>query len=228
MLRSKRLKLLLILAWVAGYCAGCSEADVLVGPDVAAADAAEIGDISVDASSGEVTDAGAATDGKGQDMALPDAGSEDQLGSDVGGPSSGDSVGDGVDGAGDVTADGGIAGCAVGGCDDSNPCTTDTCTATGCAHVANLLPCTDGSACTEGDQCQGGACLQGKNKVCADGNLCTADGCDAKSGCVFTPTTAPCEDGSTCTVSDSCLAPPRLATTPTRVRPMAVRPSPAA
>ena len=48
------------------------------------------------------------------------------------------------------------------GCDDSNPCTTETCDALkGCGHVdlADYLPCNDNNPCTLNDSCQSGNCL---------------------------------------------------------------------
>jgi hypothetical protein len=39
--------------------------------------------------------------------------------------------------------------------------------------------------------------------VCNDTNPCTSDGCVAGT-CVFTPNTAPCEDGSVCTEGGTC------------------------
>jgi hypothetical protein len=65
----------------------------------------------------------------------------------------------------------------------------------------------DGSLCTSGDSCDGaGGCNPGTPLVCNDGNSCTDDACAALSGCVFTNNTAPCEDGSACTLFDTCLA----------------------
>jgi hypothetical protein len=44
-------------------------------------------------------------------------------------------------------------------CNDSNPCTTDTCfSGTGCVSSPNTNPCDDGNACTTGDVCAAGAC----------------------------------------------------------------------
>ncbi|MSP92257.1 MAG: hypothetical protein EXR79_10720 [Myxococcales bacterium] len=42
--------------------------------------------------------------------------------------------------------------------------------------------------------------------ACGDGNPCTADSCDPLKGCVFAPVTSACDDGSVCTVADSCAA----------------------
>lgn len=78
------------------------------------------------------------------------------------------------------------AGSAVA-CDDSNPCTTDSCVpATGCKFVANTLPCDDGSLCTEQDTCAGGACL-GAALACGDNNRYTVDSCDPSKGCSNKP-----------------------------------------
>jgi len=56
-------------------------------------------------------------------------------------------------------------------CDDSNPCTIDTC------HPK-------------------GGCVHAKDK-CDDGNACTVDKCDAKTGCAHAPIT--CDDNIACT-----------------------------
>ncbi len=97
-------------------------------------------------------------------------------------------------------------------CDDGNPCTNDTCDPTGaqggkdgCLYVNNTSPCSDGDACTVGDVCGGGKCKLGVAKVCADGNICTKDACDAAKGCVYPPGAATtCDDGNPCTKGDSC------------------------
>ena len=44
-------------------------------------------------------------------------------------------------------------------CDDSNPCTDDSCnTASGCVHSNSSNRCDDANACTIGDTCGGGVC----------------------------------------------------------------------
>ncbi len=83
-------------------------------------------------------------------------------------------------------------GQCVGGqpalCDDANPCTQDSCSAaTGCVHTAADGPCSDGNVCTMADACLGGSCTGGPPLNCNDGNPCTADSCEATSGCVHTP-----------------------------------------
>ncbi len=62
--------------------------------------------------------------------------------------------------------------------------------------------CSDGSACTAGDTCNGaGACVGGAPKSCGDGNPCTADSCDAASGC----SNPQLPDGTPCT-GGACVA----------------------
>ena len=94
-------------------------------------------------------------------------------------------------------------------CDDSNPCTVDSCdAAAGCKHSYNAIACTDGNACTLNDVCAGGSCQPGSLKACVDGVYCTTDSCDPASGnCVFDGAYwegKDCDDGSKCTVGDKC------------------------
>ncbi len=91
------------------------------------------------------------------------------------------------------------------GCDDGDVCTDDSCDpATGCVHMNNTAPCSDGSACTTGDLCSGGVCVGGPPPDCDDGNVCTDDSCDPSSGCVHVNNVASCDDGSACTTGDAC------------------------
>ncbi len=92
-------------------------------------------------------------------------------------------------------------------CDDGKPCTTDHCQpASGCKNSNNTLPCDDGNACTSGDVCAAGACKPGKAPDCADGNPCTDDICDKKTGCAHANNNKPCDDGNKCTLADHCKA----------------------
>jgi ubiquitin len=103
--------------------------------------------------------------------------------------------------------------CVVGtktACDDGNPCTQDSCVpASGCVHVSAALPCeADGSACTL-DSCVNGQCAVGVAKVCSDGNPCTQDACDPKTGACQSPAVADgvaCDDGDPCSTGDHCIA----------------------
>ena len=99
--------------------------------------------------------------------------------------------------------------CLGGGslvCNDSNPCTADSCDPqAGCTFLANDDgECTDHNACTNGDKCGAGVCLPGDFVSCDDGNLCTDDVCTPKDGCVYVPNTMPCDDAELCTIDDHC------------------------
>ena len=102
-------------------------------------------------------------------------------------------------------------------CDDSNPCTTDSCDAKkGCANesVSDGTACDDGAPCTVGDVCKGGKCAAGADKTtvpaasggCKDDNECTLDLCQKVSGiCINSVEEGlACEDGDACTEGDKC------------------------
>ena len=76
-----------------------------------------------------------------------------------------------------------------------------------CALIADHegFACEDGNACTIGDKCVAGTCTPGVPNTCGDNNPCTDDSCDPGIGCVFTNNVLPCEDGSVCTVGDTCV-----------------------
>jgi hypothetical protein len=99
--------------------------------------------------------------------------------------------------------------CDVGtkaGCNDNNVCTADACVNGKCSYK----PATSGKKCKDGDKCQAvSTCQQGKCKLgqpvdCSDGNQCTTDGCNPKTGCVWESSSAACDDGDACTTSDDC------------------------
>ena len=95
-------------------------------------------------------------------------------------------------------------------CDDANECSTDTCQGgVKCGHLPVEAACTaDGDVCTA-DACVSGVCKAGGPKDCDDGNGCTVDTCDAKTGdCKNAPMAdgATCVDASACTVDDACTA----------------------
>ncbi len=107
---------------------------------------------------------------------------------------------------GDACAAGSCTG-ALLSCDDGNPCTDDTCDSrTGCGHTLNTGPCDDGDACTTGDSCADGTCAGHGRLGCDDGNPCTDDACDSRTGCTHTPIDGPCDDGDFCTTGDVCEA----------------------
>jgi hypothetical protein len=94
---------------------------------------------------------------------------------------------------GDVCTLGACGGVAHD-CDDLNPCTADTCDATGaCVQTPNALPCDDGNPCTGGDTCAAAACQPGALALC--GQTCATDtDCSAV------------DDGNPCTGLVRCLA----------------------
>ncbi len=120
----------------------------------------------------------------------------------------------------DTCVDGNCRGAPTNGdCDDSNPCTVDTCNAlTGCVSAAgdDGAVCSDGNACTNSDACLGGQCLAGSPTACLD-VACNTVACDPESGlCVYTPFAnhTPCEDGNACTLADACQTGACVAGTP--------------
>jgi hypothetical protein len=104
------------------------------------------------------------------------------------------------------------AGLCIGSpknCDDSLPCTIDTCNPGDGACVNTSMtgaPCDDGDECTLGDRCQADGTCDGTPKDCSDGNECTIDTCDPPTGiCTNTPDTGRgCDDGDACTLTDTC------------------------
>ena len=93
-------------------------------------------------------------------------------------------------------------------CSDGNTCTVDACSASSgaCTHKPDAgSKCNDASACTTADFCStDGQCI-GTAVVCNDGNQCTSDACDPKTGgCTFLTTGGACTDGNPCTVGDVC------------------------
>ena len=100
--------------------------------------------------------------------------------------------------------------CASSGsldCDDSDVCTDDTCDPqSGCQHVDNVAPCTDGSLCTLFDACLDGVCVGSGPLECNDSNVCTDDSCLADTGCQNLPNNLACDDGNACTLNDLCQA----------------------
>ncbi len=114
---------------------------------------------------------------------------------------------------GDVCKAGVCAPGAKVDCDDKNPCTNDSCDPSkGCQSANNIAPCDkDGDACTVGDSCKNGLCTAGASKSCDDGEVCTVDACDPKTGAcshVSGPQDGkPCDaDQSKCTAGDACQA----------------------
>ena len=97
-------------------------------------------------------------------------------------------------------------------CGDANACSDDKCDAKSgkCATTPNTKPCDSDDPCTWGDTCDGkGNCVTAKNPTCDDGNDCTLDKCDAKTGACAYDSLADgtaCSDDKACTSGDACLA----------------------
>ena len=93
-------------------------------------------------------------------------------------------------------------------CDDSNPCTTDSCDPlTGCKFQNNTLACSDdGNPCTN-DVCSAGVCTHPNNtQSCADdNNSCTNDVCSA-GVCTHPNNTQSCADDNNSCTNDVCSA----------------------
>ena len=106
--------------------------------------------------------------------------------------------------------------------DDGNPCTADQCDpGAGVIHtpLAMGTSCADGDACNGLEACDGaGACQPGSAPVVDDGNVCTADACDAALGVSHTAI----NEGSPCGQHLACQQgtctyfnrPPLFASTP--------------
>lgn len=104
------------------------------------------------------------------------------------------------------------AGVCTGGsarnCDDSNPCTADSCDEVNdsCknAAVTDGTVCDDGQFCTVNDVCTAGAC-EGAARDCSDAISCTVDNCDEVNNvCVNTPDNSYCSDGLFCNGEEIC------------------------
>ena len=106
---------------------------------------------------------------------------------------------------GDVCQDGACISGPTVACDDMNVCTDDSCDPdTGCVFVDNQEQCDDANLCTDADVCAAGKC-QGLEPIdCEDNNPCTLDNCKPKEGCVYSFSSAPCNDADACTLGDHC------------------------
>ena len=106
----------------------------------------------------------------------------------------------------------GNGGCAPGApltCNDSNPCTYDSCSpATGCVFSNNANACNDGNACTRTDVCSDGACVGSNPVICGALDQCHVAGlCDPALGACSNPSKPDgtvCNDASLCTTGETC------------------------
>jgi len=76
-----------------------------------------------------------------------------------------------------------VADLTIGLCDDTDPCTLDSCSVDYPDCIHEPLDCDDGNPCTI--DCDNHGCVQIEND-CDDDNPCTADSCDPSIGCVHT------------------------------------------
>jgi hypothetical protein len=94
-------------------------------------------------------------------------------------------------------------------CDDSDPCTQETCKDGVCVGLASApdgTSCEDGNSCTLGDRCASGVCRPGVGGgFCPPGDACLRYTCDGQGGClpVHDPGAA-CDDQDACTFGDTC------------------------
>jgi hypothetical protein len=113
-----------------------------------------------------------------------------------------------------------IAECCSGAgqCEDQNACTADSCDldANQCSNVApdeTCTPCVGGDPFECGPRCSN-VCEAGRCQEvvadCDDDNPCTADACDAVTGCGHTPLDGTgidgCDDGQACNGAETCTA----------------------
>jgi hypothetical protein len=96
-------------------------------------------------------------------------------------------------------------------CTDGVCCSSASCGACKACNATGTCQNDDGTSCTATDMCHvsdgmcsGGAC-QRAPIPCDDNNPCTADSCNAQTGCVHAPLTGgTCNDQNACTQTDSC------------------------
>jgi hypothetical protein len=105
----------------------------------------------------------------------------------------------------DQCLNGACAGPGNLSCEDGNVCTDNTCDSVkGCVFVPNGVDCDDQNSCTTNDQCASSACVGSGSLECDDENPCTLDECLPEGGCAHKNNKAPCNDGSLCTIGDTC------------------------
>jgi MYXO-CTERM domain-containing protein len=88
--------------------------------------------------------------------------------------------------------------------DDTWSCTAHACNAGACEYAATIEACDDLDACTEMDTCSEFLCA-GVAVDCSDGNVCTFDSCDARTGCSNEPIEGCCLSDEDCPEGEMCL-----------------------
>ncbi|HIA04333.1 MAG TPA: hypothetical protein EYN66_20975, partial [Myxococcales bacterium] len=102
--------------------------------------------------------------------------------------------------------------CAAGitiKCDDGKQCTLDACDPKlGCTNkeAVNDTPCPDATLCNGNELCQNGTCAAGVPPNCDDKNPCTANVCNATTGCGSTNLAngSACPDNDLCNGNEQC------------------------
>jgi cysteine-rich repeat protein len=95
------------------------------------------------------------------------------------------------------------------GCHDAGTCDSGTGL---CSNPtkADGSACDDGNGCTQTDTCQAGACIGADPVLCTARDQCHDAGtCDTATGLCSDPAKVngtPCDDGSACTQTDTCIA----------------------
>ncbi len=107
-------------------------------------------------------------------------------------------------------SEGAIPGCyewlVTSSCDDSDPCTDDSCaSSTACGHAFNTAPCDDGALTTGNDRCDGSGVCGGTTISCTPG-ICEASSTPDGAGCdvTFEAAGTSCDDGLPGTRDDVC------------------------
>lgn len=73
------------------------------------------------------------------------------------------------------------------------------------APCVRNIECTNNNPCDGEEQCREGACVKGTPPDCSDGDVCTADHCDPRTGCESTRAPGfPCGDGGVCDDTGTC------------------------
>ena len=139
-----------------------------------------------------------------------------ETGVDCGGPcpaciSCGDTICNGGENCSNCPADcGACPACTQNSdCDDSNPCTDDSCIGSVCNYTNNTASCDDGNEANCNDVCSNGSCAGSACPVCNNNATCDAgencSNCPADCGaCPACTQNSDCDDSNPCT-DDSCI-----------------------
>lgn len=91
-----------------------------------------------------------------------------------------------------------------GVCDRSEVCAGDAAACPRDGFEPEGASCADADRCDGEELCMGGECTESPALECDDGSACTADACDATTGCSHTPIDGCCLDDIDCIDTDSC------------------------